>query len=102
MYDNEDLISCYDKIQGIDFHEGIEINNIKIRAYHAGHVLGAAMFYIEFNGYKILYTGDYSMEKDLYIQPAEIPKEKIDVLIVEGTYGVKIHETREDREKILI
>lgn len=90
------------KIIGIDFHEEKDINGIKFKAFHAGHVIGAAMFLIEYKGVKILYTGDYSREKDIHIVPAEIPKTKIDILIVESTYGIKCHEPREFREKLFL
>ncbi len=50
------------------------------------------MFLIEINNARILYTGDYSREKDIHIVPAEITDIKIDVLIVESTYGIKTHE----------
>jgi cleavage and polyadenylation specificity factor subunit 3 len=38
------------------------VKGIKFTGYAAGHVLGAAMFEIDIEGVKILYTGDYSME----------------------------------------
>ena len=67
-------------------------------AYNAGHVLGAAMFMIEIAGVKILYTGDFSREQDRHLMAAEMPLMKPDVLIIEATYGIKIHEKREERE----
>jgi cleavage and polyadenylation specificity factor subunit 3 len=56
------------------------------------------MFLVEIDGIKVLYTGDYSTEKERLIMPAEIPQEKIDVLIVESTFGTSTHESREERE----
>jgi Na+/H+ antiporter NhaA len=63
-------------------------------------VLGAAMFLIEIDGIKILYTGDYSREEDRHLKPAEVPDCEVDVLIVESTYGVQKHESRERREQL--
>lgn len=60
------------------------------------------MFIVEINGMRILYTGDYSREKDIHIMPAEIPDYQIDVLIVESTYGIKNHEPREFRESAFL
>lgn len=31
------------------------------------------MFVVEIEGVRVLYTGDYSREKDIHIVPAEIP-----------------------------
>lgn len=101
LFSKTDLFKCIDKIECVNFHETINCDGIKFTAYNAGHVIGACMFLINISGIKVLYTGDYSLEKDLHINPAEIPDEKIDVLIVESTYGVKTHEKREEREVIL-
>ena len=71
---------------------------VSFTPYHAGHVLGACMFLIDIAGLKILYTGDYSREEDRHLVKAELPPIRPDVLIVESTYGVQSHETREDKE----
>lgn len=42
-----------DKIETINFHEVKEVAGIKFWCYHAGHVLGAAMFMIEIAGVKV-------------------------------------------------
>jgi len=42
--------------------------------------------------------GDYSMEEDRHLMPAEIPDQKPDLLIVESTYGVQAHTSRPERE----
>ena len=99
-FSKEDLSACLDKINLIDFHQSKEVEGIKFTAYAAGHVLGAAMFQIEIDGVKILYTGDYSMEEDRHLKAAEVPKIRPDVLIVESTYGVQRHNSREERESI--
>lgn len=98
LYDEDDLEKSLKKIKGIDFHETIEVNGIKFRAFHAGHVLGAAMFAIEIGGVKILYTGDYSREEDRHLMAAEMPHFIPHILITESTYGTKLHDKREDRE----
>jgi cleavage and polyadenylation specificity factor subunit 3 len=65
----------------------------------AGHIVGAAMFIIEVDGVKILYTGDYSCEEDRYIMKAEIPQSNVDILISESTFGIRVHESRRMREQ---
>ena len=98
LFDEKDIENTLGKIQTIDYHQTVEFNGIKFSAFRAGHVLGAAMFLIEIDGIKILYTGDYSREEDRHLKPAEVPDCEIDVLIVESTYGVQKHESRERRE----
>ncbi|KAJ2720950.1 endoribonuclease ysh1 [Coemansia sp. Benny D115] len=99
LYTEADLISAHAKIEEIDVHQQIEVNGIKFTAYNAGHVLGAVMYLIEIAGVKVLYTGDYSREEDRHLIPAEIPKETVNVLITESTYGLQSHHPRVQREK---
>ncbi|EAR92480.3 metallo beta lactamase domain protein (macronuclear) [Tetrahymena thermophila SB210] len=101
LYTADDIEKSMEVINVIDFYEEMEHENIKFKCYPAGHVLGAAMFLVEIDGVRVLYTGDYSTEKDILIPPAQIPNEKVDVLIVEGTYGKCNHESRSEREQQL-
>nr|CAJ83498.1 cleavage and polyadenylation specific factor 3 [Xenopus tropicalis] len=98
LYTETDLEESMDKIETINFHEVKEVAGIKFWCYHAGHVLGAAMFMIEIAGVKLLYTGDFSRQEDRHLMAAEIPNVKPDILIIESTYGTHIHEKREERE----
>lgn len=99
LYDERDLRRCIDKIEPIDFHQTLTVAGIKFQFFNAGHVLGAAMISVEIAGVRVLYTGDYSCEEDRHLMCAVPPVDAPpDVLIVESTYGVQRHETREVRE----
>ncbi|AFN83894.1 putative beta-lactamase fold-containing exonuclease [Encephalitozoon romaleae SJ-2008] len=98
FYTESDLIKCYDRIIPIDYHQEVNVKGIKVKALNAGHVLGAAMFLIEIEKSKVLYTGDFSREEDRHLKAAESPGCKIDGLITESTYGVQCHLPRAERE----
>lgn len=98
LFTETDLEASMEKIETINFHEERDVMGVRFWAYNAGHVLGAAMFFIEIAGVKILYTGDFSRQEDRHLMAAEIPTMKPDILITESTYGTHIHEKREDRE----
>ncbi|CAN6673696.1 endoribonuclease Ysh1p [Trichomonascus vanleenenianus] len=98
LYTEEDLNSSFYRIEAIDFHSTMEVNGIKFTAYHAGHVLGAAMYLIEIGGVKVLFTGDYSREEDRHLNQAEVPPQRPDILITESTYGTATHRPRAERE----
>ena len=88
-----------DMIIPVSAHQLINVcPGVSFTPYHAGHVLGAAMFMIDIAGLKILYTGDYSREEDRHLVKAELPPNKPDVLIVESTFGVHTLEARETKE----
>ncbi len=82
--------ACIDKIDVMDFHQTIEFKGVRVTATAAGHVLGAAMFTIEIDRVRVVYTGDYSMEEDRHLIPGSIPTTggSPDVLIIESTFGV--------------
>uniref|UniRef100_A0A3B0N9A1 Cleavage and polyadenylation specificty factor, subunit, putative n=1 Tax=Theileria annulata TaxID=5874 RepID=A0A3B0N9A1_THEAN len=98
LYSFEDVEYALDRIETIDFHQEFTVNDIKISCYRAGHVLGACMFLVEIDGVRILYTGDYSVEKDKHLPSAEIPSTNVHLLISESTYGIRVHEERSQRE----
>ncbi|EPY26156.1 cleavage and polyadenylation specificity factor subunit 3 [Strigomonas culicis] len=92
------LLATMEHIHTIEYHEEKVINNIRFQAFNAGHVLGAAMFLIEINNVRILYTGDFSRVPDRHLLGAEIPMRSPDILIVESTNGIRELESREERE----
>ncbi|TPP61567.1 Endoribonuclease YSH1 [Fasciola gigantica] len=53
LYTDRDILASLERIDTLDFHQELEVNGIKFTAYHAGHVLGAAMFLIEIAGVKV-------------------------------------------------
>ncbi|CAG9321353.1 unnamed protein product [Blepharisma stoltei] len=100
LYTPQDLNAALEKVKLIDYHQELDIGGINFWCYNAGHVLGAAMFMVEIAGVRVLYTGDYSCEEDRHLQPAKVPDMSVDILIVESTYGVQVHEPRPDRERL--
>lgn len=98
LYTDEDLMTSFDKIETVDFHSTMELEGIRFTAYHAGHVLGACMYFIEIGGLKILFTGDFSREDNRHLPVAEVPANKPDVLITESTFGTATHEPRLEKE----
>jgi len=99
LYTEAELQCCVDKIEVIDFHQTVEHKGVRFTPTAAGHVLGAAMFTVEIDGIRVLYTGDYSMEEDRHLMQAEVPPGgPPDVLIVESTFGVITLPPKEERE----
>jgi len=53
----------------------------------AGHIIGSAGIMLRFEGKKIFFTGDINLSSQTLLPGANLPIEKIDVLITETTYG---------------
>lgn len=101
LYSESDLDAAWQSIIAVDYHQDISIAGAGLRftPYHAGHVLGAAMFMIELAGINVLYTGDYSREEDRHLVGAEVPSVRPDVMICESTFGVHTLPPRKDKEE---
>lgn len=82
--------------------EPIKDSDIKITFYNAGHIAGAALIYIQGKEGTLLYTGDVSGVEQQTVNAATVPKLRPDVLIMESTYGDKLHSNRQVEEERLI
>uniref|UniRef100_A0A8C1CUU3 Integrator complex subunit 11 n=1 Tax=Cyprinus carpio carpio TaxID=630221 RepID=A0A8C1CUU3_CYPCA len=72
---------------------------LEIKAYYAGHVLGAAMVQIKVGSESVVYTGDYNMTPDRHLGAAWIDKCRPDLLISESTYATTIRDSKRCRER---
>jgi len=61
------------------------VDDIRVKALDAGHMLGSAQFLIETPNKSILYTGDINCIDTLTTKAAE--PEHCDILVIEATYG---------------
>ncbi len=67
-------------VVGLNVHQTVQVDEeLEIRAYYAGHVLGAAMFYVRVGDQSVVYTGDYNMTPDRHLGAAWIEKLRPDV-----------------------
>ncbi|MBO9651422.1 MAG: MBL fold metallo-hydrolase [Variovorax sp.] len=60
------------------------------RMRRAGHILGAASIHIAWDGGSILFSGDLGRDDDLVMRPPERP-EPADYVVIESTYGDRVH-----------
>jgi hypothetical protein len=69
----------------LDFYETKDFGNFRLTFYPAGHVLGSAQTLIEYNGERLVYTGDFKLRTGLSCEPPEIVP--CDTLVTECTFG---------------
>lgn len=91
LYTIKDVIRTMKLFVTHDYNEWVIINNdAKFCFKNAGHILGAAMIELQTETQKILFSGDLGREKPLLLYPRKVIKDA-DVLILESTYGDRIH-----------
>ncbi|KAF9102550.1 Integrator complex subunit 11 [Mortierella sp. GBA35] len=100
FFTSQNIKDCMKKVTAVNLHQTIMVDDdLEICAYYAGHVLGAAMFYIRVGEESLVYTGDYNMTPDRHLGSAWIDKVKPDVLITESTYATTIRDSKRSRER---
>ncbi|OBZ90867.1 Integrator complex subunit 11 [Choanephora cucurbitarum] len=100
FFTSDMIKNCMKKVIPINLHQTIKVDDdMEIKAYYAGHVLGAAMIYVRVGQESVVYTGDYNMTPDRHLGSAWIDKVRPDVLITESTYATTIRDSKRSRER---
>jgi len=91
---------CMKKVVAVNLHQVVHVDaELEIKAYYAGHVLGAAMFQVRVGSQSVVYTGDYNMTPDRHLGSAWIDKCRPDLLITESTYATTVRDSKRCRER---
>lgn len=78
--------------------ESIDLLDMNLKLYSAGHVAGATMTGIQAEGKSLLYTGDFCLHSTEILEGCNLdllPKE-LDALISESTYGGTVRPPRSE------
>ena len=88
------------KVIGLDFEA---LPGLKVRFINAGHILGAAAIYLQYQERSLLYTGDFNVvntRTTTGIKLAELPL--AEMLISSSTFGATLHRSRKTLESDLV
>ncbi len=94
----------YGKSDGnpVPYGDGVEIGGVRISYHSAGHVLGSAQISMDYQGEKVVATGDYKRRSDPTCEPFEVIP--CDIFITEATFGLPVFRhppTSEEVGKLL-
>ncbi len=92
-----------DAFQTVEFYQPLKLGEGLQVTYHpAGHIAGAAMLVFESEEGTLVMSGDVSLNNQRAVVSARIPNIKADALVLESTYGGRLHANRDAEEKRLI
>lgn len=75
--------------------------DVRIRLQTAGHVLGSTIFEVDLpSGQRVVFSGDVGAGCDPLLRPPVSP-ERADLLVLESTYGDRVHPSTEHRQQTL-
>uniref|UniRef100_A0A1X7U0J0 Integrator complex subunit 11 n=1 Tax=Amphimedon queenslandica TaxID=400682 RepID=A0A1X7U0J0_AMPQE len=100
FFTSQMIKDCMRKVITVNLHQCVKVDDqLEIKAYYAGHVLGAAMFHVRVGHQSVVYTGDYNMTPDRHLGSAWIDRCRPDLLITESTYATTIRDSKRCRER---
>jgi metallo-beta-lactamase family protein len=92
FYETNDVKRCLKQFSSLSFDKEHRLsNNLSLTFKHAGHILGAASVQLKTKGKKIVFSGDIGRYNDPIMLDPEGFLET-DFLVVESTYGNRIHD----------
>lgn len=101
LYKFTDVKESLKLIESVDYGKKITLGKgISCRFRDAGHILGSAIIEVWAEGKKIVFSGDLGNPPVPLLKPTEFIEEA-DYVLVESTYGDRVHEAKEQRQNLL-
>ena len=106
LYTAEEATKSLELFERVKYDEIIEIDeNIKVRFNDAGHMLGSSIIevWVDENGKteKAVFTGDLG-NNDIPLLASPTMIESADYLIMESTYGSRLHMRNDDKAEMFL
>jgi Cft2 family RNA processing exonuclease len=103
IFDEISMNRLMEAIQLVEFNQTVKLGEGLQVTYHvAGHIAGAAMLVFESSEGTLVMSGDVSMSPQRAVKSVVVPRIKADALVLESTYGGRLHANRRDEEVRLI
>lgn len=81
---------CARSFQALDFGVPLQVDDVTVTFFPAGHILGSAQVLLERGGMRIVVTGDYKRLPDRTAQTFELVR--CDLLVTEATFGLPVFQ----------
>jgi metallo-beta-lactamase family protein len=99
LYTRDDAQAVFPLFQKVSFHQEFSVGDFRLRFNRVGHIFGAASLLVRHQQTSILFSGDVGRPSD----PCVLPPEDVvttDYLVIESTYGDRLHESVDPEEKL--
>jgi metallo-beta-lactamase family protein len=95
LYSEADAVRALALLAPVKFNEAFTIDRtFKVKLQRGGHILGAAIVSVQSGDTTITFSGDLGrMDDPIMVPPTSV--DKTDYLVVESTYGDRIHNPAE-------
>ena len=90
--------NCADHFQELELNQTLNIDEVSITFFPAGHILGSVQVLTQFKGENINFTGDYKTSKDKTCKNFE--PVKCHTLVTEATFGLPVFQHPDEKKEI--
>ncbi|MEO8096815.1 MAG: MBL fold metallo-hydrolase [Acidobacteriota bacterium] len=102
LYSVVDAEHTYPLFRSAPLNEDHEIApGVKYRSYEAGHMLGSSSVVMEADGLRLCFSGDVGRHGLPILHDPQTPPPPVDYLIMESTYGDRLHQAITDASEKL-
>lgn len=100
LYTQQDAAAAVKRFSAVAFDEVMHLGrDIEFSFYPAGHILGAAIVSMRIGGLRVVFSGDLGRPTDVLLPPPAVVTHA-DYLVVESTYGDRIHDPDDPAENL--
>ena len=103
LYTEEDAGAVLKRFRSVPFGKALDVaNGVRASLSRAGHILGSATLRLEVeNGPSLVFSGDLGRDVHPLLLPPEPPGD-CDVMLVESTYGDRVHRDEDADSRLAL
>jgi Cft2 family RNA processing exonuclease len=105
LFPPSNVAPCLERFQSVRWGKAVRVHpdhDVFTTWYPSGHILGAGMIEIRGKAGSILFSGDVSIADQMSVSGASSPAIRPNILVLESTYGGRLHAHRPAQERRLI
>jgi metallo-beta-lactamase family protein len=100
LYTEIEAARALDRLQPVGYDRPMPIvPGVEVEFINAGHLLGSSYARVTFEGHTVLFGGDLG-RYGRPVLPDPTPVDAADILLLESTYGDRVHEPDDDGERV--
>ncbi len=96
LFLQEDLDRAVSQWQNVSYYERVQVGGLEFKFHNAGHILGSASIECIAEGRRLLFSGDVGNVPSTMLPRPDFIHD-IEYLVLESTYGNRVHESEEER-----
>ncbi|MBW3015292.1 MBL fold metallo-hydrolase [Candidatus Woesearchaeota archaeon] len=98
-FNEADIKRVINRCRVVNYQQEYNYKGIPFTYYDACHIPGSSSIFLELEGKKLLYTGDFNNTETRLVKSKLALPAGVDIMITEATYGDRNHPPRKTTEK---